>query len=165
MWFDRLAVLGAAVIEAVGAVLFWRALRLSQRPEGRRAAWLALGHNMLVWLGFIVGTEFFVAYGSESPFRELLMIGMLMAAVYAVVPDDAGATGPAPAVTLGQRGVCTVDRLHLALIDEQPWCPISGIPLPAAGRHVPPPAESRPGPDVLSSASSGRDRRERGAAP
>jgi len=102
MWFDRLVVVGAAVIEAVGAVLFWRALRLSQRPEGRRAAWIALGHNMLVWLGFIVGTEFFVAYGSESPFRELLMIGMLMAVVYQVVPDDAGATRPTPAVMLGR---------------------------------------------------------------
>ena len=43
----------------------------------------------LVWLGFIAGTEFFVAYPSEGPFRELLAISLLMAVAIAVVPDDA----------------------------------------------------------------------------
>ena len=44
----------------------------------------------LVWLGFIVGTEFFVAYPSEGPLRELLAISLLMAVAIAVVPDDVG---------------------------------------------------------------------------
>lgn len=44
----------------------------------------------MVWLGFIAGTEFFVAYQAEGPFRELLAISLLMAVVVAVVPDDAG---------------------------------------------------------------------------
>lgn len=42
------------------------------------------------WLSFIVGTEFFVAYQAEGPFRELLALSLLMAVVVAVVPDDAG---------------------------------------------------------------------------
>ena len=33
------------------------------------------------------GTEFFVAYGSEGPFRELLAISLLMPVIIAVVPD------------------------------------------------------------------------------
>jgi hypothetical protein len=45
------------------------------------------GRNIAVWLGFIAGTEFFVAYQSEGPFRELLVIALLMPVIIAVVPD------------------------------------------------------------------------------
>jgi hypothetical protein len=87
--FNRLAVVAAAVVEAVGALLFWRAVwRYRGAGSGVAAAWQALTWNVLVWLGFIAGTEFFVAYTSEAPFRELLMIGLAMAVVIAVVPDD-----------------------------------------------------------------------------
>jgi hypothetical protein len=49
-----------------------------------------IGAVYLVWLGFIASTEFFVAYPSEGPLRELLAISLLMAVAIAVVPDDAG---------------------------------------------------------------------------
>jgi hypothetical protein len=87
--FAELAVLAAAVVEGIGAWLFWRALRdYRGGATGIREVWIALTWNVLVWLGFIVGTEVFVAYTSESPFRELLLIALAMAAVVAVVPDD-----------------------------------------------------------------------------
>ena len=90
-WFDKAAVLAAALAETAGAVLFWNALRtFGGRGTGARQAWIALGWNILVWLGFTAGTEFFVAYQAEGPFRELLAISLLMAVVIAVVPDDAG---------------------------------------------------------------------------
>jgi hypothetical protein len=90
-WFDQAVVLAAALAEAAGAFLFWNALRKFRgRGTGAREAWIALGWNILVWLGFIAGTEFFVAYQAEGPFRELLAIALLMAVVIAVVPDDAG---------------------------------------------------------------------------
>ena len=86
-WFDKTAVLA----EAAGALLFWKALRNFRGcGTGVRDAWIALGWNIMVWLGFIAGTEFFVAYQSEGPFRELLAISLLMAIVIAVVPDEAG---------------------------------------------------------------------------
>ena len=94
-WFDELAVLGAAVIEGVGALLFIRALmRYRGGRRGESAVYLALTWNIGVWFAFIVGTEFFVAYPSESPFRELLALGLLMTVVIAVVPDDAGSVAP-----------------------------------------------------------------------
>jgi hypothetical protein len=90
-WFDKAAVLAAALAEAAGAFLFWNALRkFGGQGTGAREAWIALGWNIMVWLGFIAGTEFFVAYQAEGPFRELLAISLLMAVVVAVVPDDAG---------------------------------------------------------------------------
>jgi len=90
-WFDKAAVLAAAVAEGIGAFLFGRALWMFRGGgTGGRAVWLALGWNIAVWLGFIASTEFFVAYQSEGPFRELLAISLLMAVVIAVVPDDAG---------------------------------------------------------------------------
>jgi hypothetical protein len=90
-WFDKAAVLAAALAETAGAFLFWNALRkFGGYGTGAREAWIALGWNILVWLGFIAGTEFFVAYQAEGPFRELLAISLLMAVVVAVVPDDAG---------------------------------------------------------------------------
>jgi peptidoglycan/LPS O-acetylase OafA/YrhL len=68
---------------------------------GVREAWMALTWNVVVWLGFIAGTEAFVAYTSESPFRELLIIGLAMAIVIAVVPDDpAGSARPVTASDL-----------------------------------------------------------------
>ena len=87
-WFDELAVLSAAGIEAVGAILFIRALLHYRRGRlDQSAAYLALTWNIGVWFAFIVGTEFFVAYPSESPFRELLALGLLMTVIIAVVPD------------------------------------------------------------------------------
>jgi hypothetical protein len=103
-WFDKAAVLAAVVVEGVGAFLFWNALRTFRGENtGSRAAWLALGWNIVVWLGFIAGTEFFVAYQSEGPFRELLAIALLMIAVFAVVPDDVGTSASQPGAK-NQRG-------------------------------------------------------------
>jgi hypothetical protein len=88
-WADKAVVLVAALAEGFGAFLFVRAmLRFRGGAIGIRAVWLALSWNIAVWLGFIVGTEFFVAYQSEGPFRELLAIALLMPVIIAVVPDS-----------------------------------------------------------------------------
>jgi hypothetical protein len=90
-WFDKAAVLAAALAETAGAVVFGNALRtFAGHGRGAREAWIALGWNIMVWLGFIAGTEFFVAYQAEGAFRELLALSLLMAVVVAVVPDDPG---------------------------------------------------------------------------
>lgn len=82
---------GAFLIELAAAVLFWRALiGFGRLPVGRKRAFEALCKGTFVWLSFVFMTEFFVAYGSESVFRELLaiMIGTGLALV--LVPDEAG---------------------------------------------------------------------------
>lgn len=87
-WFDILAVLGAATIEGIGAALFARALlRFTGGGRGLREAYQALVWNIGVWFAFIAGTEIFIAYPSESPFRELLGLGLLMTLVVTLVPD------------------------------------------------------------------------------
>jgi hypothetical protein len=94
-WTDNAVVLAAALAEGFGAFLFIRALvRYRGGAAGLRAVWQALTWNVVVWLGFIAGTEFFVAYPSEGPFRELMIIALLMPVIIAVVPD-AGHRGPA----------------------------------------------------------------------
>src|SRR5262249_53508451 len=90
-WFDELAVLGAATIEGVGAVLFFRALiRYRGNGVGAAEAYTALAWNVGVWFAFIAGTEFFLAYPPGAPFRELLGLGLLMTLVVALVPDTPG---------------------------------------------------------------------------
>ena len=90
-WFDDLAVLGAATIEGIGALLFVRALlRYRGGGSGVSEAYQALAWNIAVWFAFIAGTEFFIAYPSESPFRELLGLGFLMTLVVTLVPDSPG---------------------------------------------------------------------------
>lgn len=87
----KLLLLGAFLIELTAAVLFWRALlAFGRQPVGRRRAITALCWGTFVWLSFVFMTEFFVAYASESVFRELLtiMIGTGLALV--LVPDEAG---------------------------------------------------------------------------
>jgi hypothetical protein len=92
VWADNGVVLAAALAEGFGAYLFIRALlRYRGGSIGMRAVWQALTWNIVVWLGFIIGTEFFVAYTSESPFRELLIIALAMPVIMAVVPDRTGA--------------------------------------------------------------------------
>jgi hypothetical protein len=89
-WANDSVVLLATLAEAFGAFLFGRALiRFRGAGVGIRSVWHALCWNIAVWLGFIAGTEFFVAYPAEGPFRELLIIGLAMAVVIAVVPDGA----------------------------------------------------------------------------
>jgi hypothetical protein len=94
-WFVTLSVLGAAAIEGIGALLFVRALR---RYRGERTgiveAYQALGWNLVVWIAFIAGTEFFVSYPPEAPFRELLGLGLLAVVVLAIVPDDVTTVAP-----------------------------------------------------------------------
>src|ERR1700761_1550076 len=81
-WTDDAVVLAAALAEGFGAFLFGRALlRFRGGRSGVRAVWLALTWNIVVWLGFIAGTEVFVAYTSESPFRELLLIALVVAVI------------------------------------------------------------------------------------
>ena len=90
-WFVDLAVLGAATIEGFGALLFVRALlRYRGGGTGVTEAYQALAWNIAVWCAFIAGTEFFIAYPSESPFRELLGLGFLMTLVLTLVPDLPG---------------------------------------------------------------------------
>ena len=90
-------------MEAAGALLFWNALRKFRgHGAGVRDAWIALEWNIMVWLGFIAGTEFFVAYPSEGPFRDLLAIALLVAVVIAVVPDDGGLRDLPPGTGYGR---------------------------------------------------------------
>jgi hypothetical protein len=83
----KLLLAGALAVEIVAAVLFWRALA---SRGSLRAALQALCWTVIVWTAFIFMTELFVAYTSESPFRELLMLAIGSALVVALVPDDAG---------------------------------------------------------------------------
>jgi len=80
---------GALLIETVGAVLFWRAALGAARPL------VALSWGALVWIAFIVMTEFFVAYKAESVFRELLTMTIATALAVALIRDDAGAAAEA----------------------------------------------------------------------
>jgi hypothetical protein len=84
-----LAVLVATVIEGIGCWLFVRALRAYiGGGAGTVQAYHALAWNVAVWLAFILGSEFFLAYAEESVFRELLAVSLLMVVVIAVVPDE-----------------------------------------------------------------------------
>lgn len=88
-WFDELAVAGALLLEGFGAFLFVRALlRYRGAGTGVIEAYQALTWNVGIWFAFLLGTEFFLAYGSEGPFRELMALALLMALVVALVPDD-----------------------------------------------------------------------------
>jgi hypothetical protein len=92
-WFTDVAVIAAATIEGLGALLFGRALlRYRGNGTGLVEVYQALAWNVAIWFAFIVGTEFFVAYQAEGPFRELLGLGLLMTLVVAVVPDSVGPT-------------------------------------------------------------------------
>lgn len=85
----KLMLVGAWLLELIGAVLFWRALLgFGRHPGGKTAALRALAWGTVVWFGFIFMTEFFVAYTAESPFRELLMIMLASILIVALVPDD-----------------------------------------------------------------------------
>jgi hypothetical protein len=90
-WSTDAAVFAAATIEGIGVVLFGRALlRYRGNGSGLVEAYQALAWNIAIWFAFIVGTEFFVAYQAEGPFRELLGLGLLMIMVVAVLPDTVG---------------------------------------------------------------------------
>ncbi len=87
----KFLLIGAFLIELVAAALFWRALILFGRSSsGRHVTYTAICWGTLVWISFVFMTEFFVAYGSESPFRELLMIMVATALSITLIPDEVG---------------------------------------------------------------------------
>jgi hypothetical protein len=71
----KLLLAGALAIEAAGAVLFWRALL------GRGSVMRALCLGALVWSAFVFMCELFIAYPSEAPFRDLLLLTIATALV------------------------------------------------------------------------------------
>jgi hypothetical protein len=82
---------GALAIELIAAVLFWRALlRFGACGIGAVAAFQALCWAVLVWSAFVFMAEFFIAYRSESTFRELLALTIVTGLAVALIPDDAG---------------------------------------------------------------------------
>lgn len=82
---------GALAIELTAAILFWRAvLAFGSKPGGRLAAFQAICWGAVVWTSFVFMTEFFVAYASESVFRELLLIMIGTGLAVMLIPDDAG---------------------------------------------------------------------------
>jgi hypothetical protein len=78
----KLMLLGAFATELAGAVLFWDVL-----VRGRRAL-RALAWSAAVWTAFTFMTEFFLAYTSESPFRELLMLTIATALAVELIPEQ-----------------------------------------------------------------------------
>jgi hypothetical protein len=87
----KLLLIGAFLIEFAAAIMFWRALLgFGRMPEGRKRAFRALCLGTFVWISFVFMTEFFVAYGSESVFRELLTIMIGTGLALTLVPDEVG---------------------------------------------------------------------------
>jgi hypothetical protein len=85
----KLLLAGALAIELVAAALFWRALAgLGKAGRGMREAFVAVCFGTFVWIAFVFMTEFFTAYQSESPFRELLAIMIGTALALVLVRDD-----------------------------------------------------------------------------
>ena len=85
----KLLLVGSFGIELIAAILFWRALIGSgQNASSRSRAMLAISFGALAWTAFIFMTEFFVAYGTEPPFRELMMTTLASGLVIVLVPDD-----------------------------------------------------------------------------
>ena len=79
----KLLLAGALAAEVVGAVLFVRVLL------GRGKALIALAYGAFVWTAFTFMCELFLAYTTEGPFRDLLMLTIGTALVVALVPDEA----------------------------------------------------------------------------
>jgi hypothetical protein len=78
---------GAVVIEAATAAMFWRAL-VAPRTVRARSTLLALTCAAAVWITFIFATELFVAYPSESVFRQLLLLTVTTAVCVTLVPEE-----------------------------------------------------------------------------
>lgn len=87
----KILLAGAFLIELIAAAFFWRALVLFGRSSsGRQVTFTAICWGTLVWTSFVFMTEFFVAYGSESVFRELMVIMIATGLAITLVPDEAG---------------------------------------------------------------------------
>ncbi len=80
---------GAFAIEAHTVLLLWRALlRFGPAKTGLRGALYAVRWSVVVWTLFIVAVEFFVAYQSESVFREVFALTIGTALALVLIPDD-----------------------------------------------------------------------------
>ena len=79
----KLLLAGALVLEVAAVFMFALALLLGDRERELRALCYCAG----VWVLFIVMTEFFVAYASEAPFRELLLLTIATAIYVVLIPD------------------------------------------------------------------------------
>jgi hypothetical protein len=80
---------GVVVWEGVAAMLFWRAARAYRgQGVGRRDVYRAFSASLLLWAGFLVADELFIAYPLESAHLRLFMAHLLTLLAIELLPDE-----------------------------------------------------------------------------
>jgi hypothetical protein len=80
---------GVVVWEGITAALFWRAVwRFRGRDVGRRAVYLAFTASLLLWAGFLVADEVFIAYPLEGTHLRLFVAQLLTLLAIELLPQE-----------------------------------------------------------------------------
>lgn len=80
---------GVIIWEGVAAALFWRAAwAFRGRGAGRRAVYQAFTASLLLWAGFLVADEVFIAYPLEGTHLRLLVAHLVTLLAVELLPDD-----------------------------------------------------------------------------
>ncbi|HEX4589968.1 MAG TPA: hypothetical protein VH120_08575 [Gemmataceae bacterium] len=79
---------GVVVWEGVAAVLFWRAaLAFRGRGVGRTAMYQAFAVQLLLWFGFLVADEVFIAYPLEATHLRIFVAQLVTLVAIELLPE------------------------------------------------------------------------------
>jgi hypothetical protein len=80
---------GVIAWEGVAVVLFWHAAwAIRDRGAGRRAAYRAFSASLLLWAGFLVADEVFIAYALEGTHLRLFIAHLMTLLAVELLPDE-----------------------------------------------------------------------------
>jgi hypothetical protein len=80
---------GVVVWEGVAAVLFWRAAWVFRgRGAGRRSVYRAFTASLLLWAGFLVADEVFIAYALEGTHLRLFVAHLATLLTVELLPEE-----------------------------------------------------------------------------
>lgn len=86
-WANAVMFAGVIVWEGLAAVLFWRACWLFQGASGRSARCAAFTTSLLLWAGFMVCDEVFIAYAVEGTHLRLFIAQLGTVLVVELLPE------------------------------------------------------------------------------
>jgi hypothetical protein len=93
-WMNGVMFAGVIVWEGLAAALFWRACWAFRGPRGRAAVLTAFTVSLMLWAGFLLADEAFIAYSVEGTHLRLFVSHLVTLQVVELVPEGEPSSPP-----------------------------------------------------------------------
>lgn len=89
-WLNATLFAGVILWEAIACLLFWRAGSIYHERSSRKALYSAFTMSLLLWAGFLLADEIFIAYPQEAVHLRLFVAHLVTLLAIELLPEQPG---------------------------------------------------------------------------